>query len=181
MGQTGCVQCQLNDTPPIAGKTCTQTEALIVAYDIKQGKATAAGPDPAASCYACLTQNGCIDDTHFGDINLECDDPGLTVGTASQCRGIIDCIFASNTGMGTCAKQSVAACYCGTAGLTTTCHANPSAANGACAALIAAGLGFPPDDGIDVEAHYTEAFRAGGRATAMFSCALANGCAACLD
>jgi hypothetical protein len=180
-GQTNCVQCQLNDTGSLANKTCTPTEAQIVAYDIKQGRATAAGPDPAGSCYTCLAQNGCIDDTHLGDTNLECDDPVITVGTGPQCHAIIDCIFASNMGMGTCAKTAVAVCYCGSASLTTTCQGNPSEANGFCEAPIAAGIGFPTADGTDVTSHFTDPARAGGVAINIFSCAHANSCTACFD
>jgi hypothetical protein len=181
-GPANCVQCQLNDTAPIADKTCTQTEAQFVAYDIKQGRATAPGPDPVGSCYTCLAAFGCLDDTHLGDRNSECDDPiVITVGTPAQCHAVIDCTLASNMGMGTCAKASIAGCYCGTAGLTTTCRGNPSAANGVCDAVIAAGLGFPTQDGTDVTAHYTDLTRAGGIANLIFSCAQANSCAACFN
>jgi hypothetical protein len=181
VGDTNCVQCQLNDTAPNANKTCTPTEAKIVAYDIKQGQATAPGPDPAGSCYTCLAQNSCLDDTHLGDTNLECEDGNITTGTAALCEAVIDCIFGSNMGMGTCAKTSVATCYCGTAPLTLSCQGNPSAANGVCAPQIAAALGFPTQDGTDNTAHFTDAFRAGGAADQIFSCAHTNNCTACYN
>jgi hypothetical protein len=178
---TNCVQCQLNDTLPNSAKTCTATEAQFVQYDIDRGLATAPGPDSASSCYTCLAQNSCLDETHFGDINRECEDPSIAVGTAAQCHAIIDCVLGSNTGAGTCAKPSMFACYCGTAPVTTACYNNPSAANGACDAQIAAGLGFPTLDGIDNVFHFDDSYRAGGAADRIFECSHTNLCGACYN
>jgi hypothetical protein len=181
VGDPACVQCQFNDTPPNTNKTCTPTEARIVQYDIDKGRATAAGPDPVGSCYTCLAQNSCIDDTRLGDTNQECEDSSITTGTAAQCEAVIDCIFRTNTGMGTCAKSAAVGCYCGTAALTTACQGNPSSANGDCDVQIASGLGFPTLDGTDNTAHFTDAFRAAGVADQIFSCAHTNSCTACYN
>jgi hypothetical protein len=184
-GQTNCVQCQFNDGAggpmPNTTKTCTPTEAQIVAYDIKQGKVTAPGPDSPDSCYTCLAGSACLDDSHLGDTDQECGDFIDTIGTAAQCHAIIDCIFASNMGSGTCAKSTVATCYCGTSVLTTTCQGNPSSANGVCDAQIAAGLGFATLDGTDNVFHFTDTFRAGGTADQIFVCAHTAGCTACFN
>jgi hypothetical protein len=89
-------------TGPLANGLCTPTEAAFVQHDIDKKVATAPGNDPASSCYACLYNNGCIDDTHFNDFNLECGDPTITTGTAAQCLAIVDCILGSS-----CAAQGL--------------------------------------------------------------------------
>jgi len=178
-GQRDCVECQGNDKPPNADKTCTPTEAKFVQRDIESHLATAPGPDPAGSCYECLLQNTCIDDTRFGDTGHECGDAAITVGSETECEAIVDCVLATS-----CSASSVAACYCG--GLTS---AQCAAANGgkspplgACAAEEYAG--FPgassEGDGAFIAGRYTSARYAGGLANALFNCAVNAGCVACL-
>jgi hypothetical protein len=180
VGQTNCVQCQGNDTAPNANETCTPTEALVVAHDILKGKVTAPGPDgtgskaAATSCYSCLFNGGCLDDTHFSDTGKECED-ALAGGTAAQCQAVMTCVFGSD-----CASSAVNVCYCGTSNLATTCKGNPAAGpiNGSCDTQIAAALGFPLTDGTDNTGHLTDTTLAGGKADQIFQCALSNNCTA---
>jgi hypothetical protein len=166
---------------PKADMTCTPTEAIIVQYDIDRGNTKAAGPSDMNSCYLCLAENSCLDDTHLGDSNQECEDPVITTGTVDECHAVMHCVFDSNKGSGTCAKASAAVCYCGTAVLTSTCQGNPSQANGVCDVPIAAGLGFPTLDGTSNTSHFTDGYRAGGVADQIFSCAHTAGCTKCFD
>ena len=142
------------------------------AYD--KGLVTVPGPDTAGSCYTCLFNGSCINDTHFGDINHECGDT-LATGTADQCTAVVSCIFGSK-----CAASALSTCYCGTADLGTTCQGNPAAGpiNGACAAQIAAGTGFPVTDGTDNTSNLTNTTTAGGMGDQIFQCSLSNGCTA---
>jgi len=180
-GDTTCVQCVGNNGKHAAGslpinKTCTPTEAAIVQHDISKGTATVPGPDPTGSCYDCLWNKGCLDDTNFPDTGHECEDPLTSAGTAAQCEAVISCIFGSS-----CASSAVSVCYCGTSDLLTTCQGNPSSAvNGACDAQIAAGNGFPTQDGTDNTSDLVDTTRAGGMADQIFQCAITNSCSACL-
>jgi hypothetical protein len=189
---TNCVQCQFNiaDGGDAAG-FCTPTEADFVAFDIANGLATAPGPDPGppdadaamptGSCYYCLFQGGCIDDAVFADMGNECED-GDFVGaggtTVAECETVIHCILGSS-----CARVAVSGCYCGDAGIDTTCQGNPAAGpiNGACASQIATGLGFQLADGTDNTMNLTDTKKGGGRATQIFQCAQSNHCTACLQ
>jgi hypothetical protein len=176
-GTAGCVQCQGNAVGTgNNGGLCSATEQQFVAHDISTGKATAPGPDPSGSCYACLLGGGCLDDTQFADTGHECEDP-VTTGTAAQCEAVISCILGSS-----CAASSVGTCYCGTAGISTTCQGNPAPGpiNGACDTQIATGLGFPLTDGTDNTKNLTDTTRAAGKADQIFQCALSNACSACL-
>jgi hypothetical protein len=170
-GQTNCVKCDGN-----ASGLCTPTEATIVQHDIAKGVTTAAGAPPADSCYECLMNGSCINDTVFGDVGHECEDPLSTFGTATLCEATLGCIF--NTA---CASTSVATCYCGTAGVATACQGNPAPGpiNGACASTIAAGLGFATTDGTDNTAKLENVAYASGRADQIFQCGLANSCTKC--
>ncbi len=170
-GQTNCVKCQGN-----ASGICTPTETALVQHDITKGLATAPGNDPAGTCYSCLLGGACIDDTTFGDSGHECEDSLATFGTSAMCEATISCIFQT-----ACAKTAVAACYCGTAGVATTCQGNPAPGpiNGACDRVIAAGLVFPVTDGTDNTAKLENVAYAAGKADQIFQCALANSCAAC--
>jgi hypothetical protein len=171
-GTAGCVQCQGNSS-----NLCSPTEAAFVAHDIAKGKATAPGPDPSGSCYACLLGGGCIDDTQFADTGHECGD-AITTGTSAQCESVISCILGSS-----CSSSAVSTCFCGTAGVSTACQGNPAPGpiNGACDTQIAAGLGFPVTDGTDNTKNLTDTTRAAGRADQIFQCAQSNACAACLQ
>jgi hypothetical protein len=169
---TRCVQCEGNSS-----HLCSPTEALFVAHDIAKGLATAPGPDPAGGCYSCLYNAACIDDTTFGDTGHECEDTGLTTGTAAECRSVISCVLGSTP---PCAQSNVSTCYCGT---STTCSSSPSNANGACDTQIAQGLGFAVTDGANISAHLLDQDHAAGRADQIFECAGAQTvpCTACLQ
>jgi hypothetical protein len=188
-GQTNCVSCGGNSltTGPLANGLCTPTEAYFVQHDINRGVATAAGNDPAHSCYDCLFQNTCIDDTHFNDTGRECEDsvivgPGATASAnATLCGSVISCILGSATATAeNCASANVADCYCGTAPVLGTCGGSASAANGVCDTTIAAALGFPVADGTDNLAQFTTGTVAGGVANQIFNCAQGGGCTACM-
>jgi hypothetical protein len=168
-GQAGCVQCQGN-----ASGVCSPTEASLVAKDVATGKATAAGPDPAGSCYTCLLNGGCLDDTTFGDTGHECGD--LPAALQANCASTLSCILSTK-----CAAASVSICYCGTAGVATACQGNPAPGpiNGACDMQISTGLGFPLTDGTDNTKHLTDTTLAAGMADQIFQCALSNACSAC--
>jgi hypothetical protein len=170
-GQTNCVQCNGWTTG-----LCTPTEAILVQHDIDKGFATTAGPDPAGSCYNCLLMSACIDDSTFGDSQLECEDSKITVGTAAECRATLACAIASG-----CAASAVAPCYCGTASVATACQGNPAPGpiNGACATQIATGLGFPVTDGTDNTKDLETNTRASGMAGVILQCVLSNNCTAC--
>jgi hypothetical protein len=154
-----------------------------VARDIATGRATAAGEGPDG-CYSCLVHNSCIDDTTYGDTDQECDDmtgvfdAGAAAGTADSvlCLDTVSCILASS-----CEQISIAACYCGTYGVTSGCYGNPAPVpiNGACITPISNGLGFPPDDATDITGAYTDHSRPAGRANQIFSCARIMPCTSC--
>jgi hypothetical protein len=169
-GQTNCVKCQGN-----ASGLCSPTEAQIVQHDIAKGLATAAGPDRAASCYACMVANSCVDDTMFTDTGHECEDPISGTTTAAECSATLSCILQSS-----CASAgSVAMCYCGTLS-SATCKNNPAAVNGACDTQIATGLGFATTDGTDNANNLTNTTLASGRADQIILCAINNSCTSCL-
>jgi hypothetical protein len=172
-GTTGCVECSGN-----ASGLCTPTEAAFVAHDIAKGLATAPGPDPANSCYSCLWNSGCVDDSVFGDTGQECEDPLATFGMAADCESVISCILGSS-----CASRRISSCYCGTAAPTGACQGNPAPGpiDGACTAVIAAGLGFAVTDGTDSLRNLNDTTRAAGRADQIFQCAISNQCTACLQ
>jgi hypothetical protein len=172
-GQTNCVTCSGNST---TGGVCSPTEAKLVQHDINKGLVTAPGPDSATTtCYGCLLNFTCIDDTNFGDTAKECEDPVITIGTAAQCESIVDCVFLNS-----CANPQVSNCYCGTAPTLGSCSANPSGENGICAPQEAAGIGFGQTDGTDIVNHFTDGNRAGGVANKIFGCGINNGCTNCL-
>jgi hypothetical protein len=166
--QTGCVQCQGS-----TGGACSPTEQSIVAADVAAKRSTAAGPSGANSCYTCLYNGGCLDDT-LGDTNHECGD--LPAAAQGACATTLGCLITSK-----CAATAVSACYCGTAGVATACQGNPAPGpiNGACDTQIAAGLGFPVTDGTDNTKHLTDTTLASGMADQIFQCALSNSCAMC--
>jgi hypothetical protein len=170
-GQTNCVKCDGQTTG-----ICTPTEAIIVQYDIDKGLVTAPGPEPMTACYECMTgfMAGCLDDS-IGDHGRECEDP-LTSGTADQCRATLQCILNTN-----CAAVAVSTCYCGTAGVATSCHGNPAPGpiNGACATQIATGMGYPVSDGTDITNHLTDPTHAAGMAVELLYCAQNSTCTSC--
>jgi hypothetical protein len=181
-GDTNCVQCQGN-----TNNLCTPTEVKIVQHDIDKGLATVPGPDPmncplgmgmpcnaGTSCYGCLFNFTCIDDTSFGDTDKECEDAVITIGTDAECLTIVNCVFQNK-----CANPQISDCYCGSAPTLGSCSANPSGENGVCASEEAAGLGYAVADGTDIINHFTAGNRSGGVANALFNCAINNGCTMC--
>jgi hypothetical protein len=148
-----------------AGGVCTPTEELLMQHD------------PTGACYSCMVNTGCLDDTVYGDTNHECGD---LAGTTQQsaCLAVASCILGSK-----CAASAVSTCYCGTAGLATTCQGNPAPGpiNGACASQIATGEGFPVNDGTDITKNYTNTSLPSGMAAQLFQCALANACYGCVN
>jgi hypothetical protein len=173
-GQTNCVRCD-----GWASGVCSQTEAALVRYDIAKRRVTAAGPeksDPGNAyskepCYECLMHNGCLDDgPPLGDRGHECGD-FADAKAAALCTQALQCMLSK-----ACARTMVSACYCGDAGVATTCQ---DKANGDCAQVIAAGLGLDRSDGANITKSLTDTSRASGMASQIFQCAHANKCAGC--
>jgi hypothetical protein len=167
-GQTNCVQCDNS-----AGNLCTKTEAAIVARDIAKGYVTAAGPEPATACYECLAQASQLDDT-TGDTGNECAD----TTNEAECLTTLNCLLSTE-----CAATAVNVCYCGTAGVSSTCNAvgAGNAANGVCKTQIAAGLGFAVDDGHDILANLIAKHYPSGIADRILQDAITNSCTTCLQ
>jgi hypothetical protein len=178
-GQTNCVSCDGWATMVGAnGGICTPTEAILVQHDIDRGYVTAPGPELQSGnpvpCYECLFGAGCLDDSIYGDTGYECSDvPAGGTTTSAQCLTTLGCLMSTG-----CAAISVNACYCGTVS-SMSCNANTVTTDGACAAPIAAGLGFPVSDGADNIAHLTDQSFASGLADQIFLCALMHSCTAC--
>jgi hypothetical protein len=182
-GQTACVQCQGN-----ASLVCSPTEAAIVAFDIRQNVATAPGPDPNTSCYTCLLQAGCIDDTVFPDTGHECGDlpaGNFTAGSGSVgpattlCLATVECVIGS-----ACAETNggLDNCYCGAGGGSPSlCPGNGPAANGACKDQETSGFLASPNDATNTLKNYTDTTEPSGMANQIFICALASSCSSCLE
>lgn len=174
-GQTNCVRCD-----GWASGLCSQTEAAIVRYDIAKRHVTAAGSEPAApdgkyskeACYECLTHSGCLDDgPPLSDRGHECADLADANGSG-QCAKALQCMLSTG-----CARTAVSACYCGDAGVATTCR--DGKANGACAQAIATGLAVETSDGAHVTKSLTDSSKGSGMASQILVCAHANKCASC--
>ncbi len=179
-GQANCVQCQYNNgaegTAPNASQLCTPTEAALVQHDITTGQATAAGPDPDSSCYACAALSGCLDDSEFNDQGHECEDLA-GASKASECEATLACVLSTGCGVAT-----ISTCYCGTAPVSGTCAAAgaSNAANGQCKAAEATGLGFASNDGLDILKNFTSTTLPSGVANNILQCAASNNCTTCL-
>jgi hypothetical protein len=147
------------------GLGCTPTEQLFVDHD------------PTAGCYNCLVNAGCLDDALYGDAAHECEDFG-TATLQSQCTDTVKCILSTS-----CAQNSVAVCYCGTAPVAGTCQGNPAPGpiDGLCASSIATGLNLPVADGTDITKNLTNSVLPGGAAVQIFQCAQSNACTSCLQ
>jgi hypothetical protein len=160
------------------GGLCTPTEAKFVAYDISNHVVTAAGVDPSTSCYACLYNNSCIDDTQFQDKAHECEDGTFTTGTSTACENLITCVLGTGlAGSATnCAVGGIANCYCGPQGLVSACTGNPATPTGGCDSVEATGLGFALTDGTDITNNFTSLGLPAGRANQIFACSILNGC-----
>jgi hypothetical protein len=166
---------------------CTPTEALLVAHDIANAKVTPDAGEGPGDCYACLWNAGCVDDVTFGDNGHECEDlpntafdAGAQAGKSedSLCLQTLSCLLSTS-----CASAAVSGCYCGTAGVATSCQGNPAPGpiNGACAQPIADGLGYPVSDGTDITKHLTDTTKPAGVADQILQCALSNICTSCLQ
>ncbi len=182
-GQTGCVECQYNNgaagTLPNTSSLCTPTEAALVRHDIARGNAPSAGPAPDGSCYACAALSGCLDDSEFNDQGHECEDISGGSG-AADCEATIACILQTSCGS---TSGALSGCYCGSAPVSGSCAGigASNAANGACKASEASGLGFSASDGLDILKNFTSTTLPAGVANNIFQCASSNGCTACLQ
>jgi hypothetical protein len=177
----GCVKC--------TGSTngvCSGTESVFVTKDIKakllNGTGGTSGQLTAASCYACLLKNQCIDDD-VGDVGQECEDVSTSSANGpTGCTAVVNCTIGNSPSLsGTnCATSNPdSACYCGSA-VGTACN-TPGNANGPCEASEAAGLGFATSDPTDIILNYTNTALPAGQANTIFACAFSNHCAACLN
>jgi hypothetical protein len=181
----GCVTCNGN-----ASGVCSATEAEIVSLDIKNGKICAAGAPStvnSSSCYACLWNNDCIDNTVNGDAMKECEDfgaatvppggAGAGASAASTCANTFACIL---NGPGDACLYNTADgpsfCYCGAAGgpAASCSAAMNTAVNGPCEHLEALGFAFPEFDSKDILSNYNAVAMASGRANQILNCALSN-------
>jgi hypothetical protein len=180
VGQTNCVQCQYNNGAsgklPNATELCTPTEVTIVERDIATGQATSAGPAPDSSCYACAALSGCLDDSEFDDQGHECEDLS-GASSASECEATLACVLSTS-----CGSDVISTCYCGTAPVSGACAAAgaSNAANGACKAAEATGLGFAATDGLDILKNFTSTTLPSGVANNILQCAASNNCTSCL-
>jgi hypothetical protein len=199
--QTGCVICNGN-----TNGACTPTEALIVQYDIDRGFATSAGDDPAASCYACLLSNGCIDDD-IGDMGHECGDLSgnfmnatSSVPAVQTCLDTLSCIFNStastpgdmlsqfqvgglpNPSQG-CASTAngLTYCFCGpSGGSQSACASSGVTVNGACAAQEVAGVTHAVTDTTDIIGKdFNDTLEPSGMANQIILCGNISSCTQC--
>jgi hypothetical protein len=185
-GQTGCVSCEGN-----ADGACTPTEAELVALDIRQGLATTGGADPDNGCYSCLFNEGCIDDTVFGDTGNECGDlsgnftngAGTSVDAVSTCLATLECLLSSSCGT---TNGGLTNCYCGSGGGTPSVCASPSAGpslNGVCLSEEAAGFKNMQSDTADIIGKdFTDIKEPSGMANQVIACGQVGGrCPQCLQ
>jgi hypothetical protein len=155
------------------GADCTPTEALFEAH--------------APSCYKCLVNAGCLNDTISSDMGHECADVvgnaarGSRTGTARStlCLDTLRCILQTG-----CASSDVAICYCGSLGAGGGCtmSMDPTAANGACAQTELDGMEHLSADPPSLVApDFFNLNLGAGKANQIFSCASSNGgCPTCL-
>jgi hypothetical protein len=141
-GQANCVACTGS-----TGGVCTHDQQFFVQKDITLGKVTApvapTGTYPAASCYACLLTNGCVDSPSRHVSKVQCDDftgnfmnGTASVPAASTCFKVVQdlfngtggnnsCLFGQPNGTSTIGNDTF--CYCGAGGYGT--GANQGLAN----------------------------------------------------
>jgi hypothetical protein len=197
-GQTHCVSCQGNSADGGIGGLCTPTEALFVELDIARGSVTDAGSElydpnnpgvPAASgCYGCLYNNGCIDDTTFGDMDKECGDlpggdfasgDGTTDAYSALCLATLQCILGSGCALTNGGSDN---CYCGSGGGSPgQCLKSGPATNGVCKGPETDGFKFTPNDSTDILKNYSDNAEPSGVANQIFVCANGEGCLQCLQ
>jgi hypothetical protein len=172
-GQTGCVPCNGN-----ASGLCSATEADFVNFDIANGLATASGFG-ATACYPCLWNNGCIDDTVFGDSSHECGDLSGTLDGGADptlCLSTVACILSTS-----CVNAAgVSTCYCGVANEGSACASAGGAVNGLCLTQEVNGLGYAASDNTDILKNFTNTALPAGMANQIFQCAESNSCTTCL-
>lgn len=143
---------------PGGNDVCTPTEAAFVnSIDIPHNSLTASGQlNPCnatagecasdSSCYACLVNNDCIDNSVNGDTDKECGDlsasslalDGVTTDP-NACLNVVNCFIAS----GCATANPPGACYCGSES-GASCQTNPG--DGPCVGQVIDGLGNIPGD-----------------------------------
>ena len=183
--QTDCVQCSGN-----ASGVCSATEALIVGLDIAKSQLTGGQvPLTGNSCYACLVNSGCLDDTINQDSDHECGNLPGNVATGSEasetqteaCLATLSCVISSgcqnaeeqNPG----ATDGISNCFCGAAEKSTTAcgAASQSAVNGSCATQEVDGFGATSStSNSTILGEFTTTDTASGMANAIFQCAGRN-------
>ncbi|MGH7436151.1 MAG: hypothetical protein ACRENE_10805, partial [Polyangiaceae bacterium] len=176
-----CVKCNGN----AAGK-CSATEAFFVERDIQKGNLSG-GQEDLTSCYGCLWNAGCIDDTVNVDKGKECEDFAGPVGTGAKatesktmaCLDVVKC--ALDTGCHNAKAQGatdgISNCYCGANDRNTmACMAHTGGLpNGSCLQAELDGLGFTSDATSQaVLGTFTRRTTAAGMANAIFQCAGSN-------
>jgi hypothetical protein len=176
------VQCQGN-----TGGVCSPTEAALVALDISKG--ATAGNDPATGCYTCLFNNGCIDDTVFGDTGKECGDlsgsftnaASSSVNAASTCLATLSCVLTTGCGL---TNGGLTNCLCGAGGGgPSACAAQTSESpfNGACDTQEETGLASNVPSTV-IGKEYTDTTEPSGMANQVIACGLVgNHCPQCLQ
>ena len=188
-GQTDCVACEGNAVgAENSGGICTPTEAVLVQFDIQQGLANDAGASPGSSCYSCLYNSGCIDDTQYPDTGHECEDlpagsftsgSGTTASLDALCLATLRCVLGTD-----CAATNggLDNCYCGPAGGSPSqCPANGPATNGACKGPETDGFIAMPNDATNTLKNFADTTEPSGMANQIIICAQASSCTQCLQ
>jgi hypothetical protein len=190
-----CVKCDGNDKG-----LCTPTEAIFVNYDIKKGY-LAGKQETRGSCYECLWNAGCVDDTVNVDKNHECEDltgnvdAGASVNKpmTQACYDTLRCILDSGcqnakVQAGPSDRNGIANCLCGSKNQTTLAclAATPETLNGACYAAELNGLGATSTTSMKtVLSEFTLRKSGSGMANSIFLCAGSNSgnvrCPACFE
>ncbi len=193
VGQTGCVEC---DQTAAGNGVCTDTEAIVVSWDIAKGYVSGNVPDPVASCYECLVSSECIDSTLTHLARKDCETaPAGSVGAGAQatetnvqaCLNTLACLFgATDMSFVSCANDpspgdGISNCYCGSSfPNVTSCNGAPALSssggvNGKCAQVILDGLGDTSSTAPStVLKQITTPTLASGLADSIFKCAGSN-------
>jgi hypothetical protein len=169
-----------------ANGVCSQTEQVIVAYDILKN-AQGPGAPKATSCYACMVTNGCLDSNANNIHTAECGDTGTTANpngssaNVPNCLDALSCVLtASNTNApnGHCTNPvtepafsdpnaAVGNCFCGTN--TGSACLTAGNANGPCVAREQTDLAST--DPTFINGHFTDPTIPGGVGNAVLNCA----------
>jgi hypothetical protein len=201
----GCIPCKGS-----TNGVCTQTEAIVLSYDInKNGLTSATATTKAASCYYCLVAGACLDSvtagsvtgvTTHGKTNLECEDTGTgndATASPADCRDSLSCVITGVGGSGTtphCTtttpgaastdpNASVSNCYCGT-NLGAACIS--PGPNGPCVSNEITDIGSfqtpAVSDPTDILSDFTtSSLSPGGVGNAVLNCGLTAGCNICFN